>query len=68
MDKFLANQRDIQQEYPGAELVFAVNEADFVEELKQLIKSFGEKGGVAFGWQYGARYDDRLQKEVPLKH
>jgi len=46
MNKFLANQRDIQQEYPGAELVFAVNEADFVEELKQLINSSGVRADV----------------------
>jgi hypothetical protein len=46
MNKFLANQRDIQQEYPRSELVFAVNEADFVEELKQLINSCGVKGKV----------------------
>ncbi len=46
MDKFLANQRDIQQEYPGSELVFAVNEADFVEELKQLINSSGVRANV----------------------
>lgn len=41
IDKFLANQKEIQRQYRGSRLVFAVNEADFVEELKQLINSCG---------------------------
>lgn len=46
IDKFLDNQKEIQREYPGSELVFAVNEADFVEELKQLINSSGVRADV----------------------
>ena len=46
IDKLLANQKEIQQEYPGSELVFAVNETDFVEELKQLINSSGVRANV----------------------
>lgn len=46
IDKLLANQKEIQREYPGSELVFAVNEADFVEELKQLINSSGVRADV----------------------
>jgi hypothetical protein len=46
IDKFLANQKEIQREYPGSELVFAVNEADFVEELKQLINVSGVRADV----------------------
>lgn len=46
IDKFLANQKDIQREYPGSELVFAVNETDFVAELKQLIDSYDVKADV----------------------
>ena len=46
IDKLLADQKEIQQEYPGSELVFAVNETDFVEELKQLINSSGVRANV----------------------
>jgi len=33
IDKFLANQKEIQQNYPSSELVLATEENDFVEEL-----------------------------------
>lgn len=46
IDKFLANQRDIQLAYPSCELVLATNEADLVEELRQLLVSWGLKGKV----------------------
>lgn len=41
LDKFLANQKEIQREYSQSRLVLAVNEPDFVEELKQLLNSCG---------------------------
>ena len=39
IDKFLANQKEIQRGYPSSELVLATAEADFVAELQQLISS-----------------------------
>ena len=33
LQKFLSNQRDIQECYPGTQLVLATNEADFIEDL-----------------------------------
>jgi len=34
LDKSLANQKEIQKNYPSSELVFATSEPDFVKELE----------------------------------
>ena len=39
LEKFLANQKEIQQRYPPSELVLATVEHDFAEELE---KTLGE--------------------------
>ena len=46
IDKFLANQKEIQQDYPSSELLLATNEPDYVEELGRFIKLGGVKGRV----------------------
>jgi hypothetical protein len=46
IDKLLANQKEIQREYPSSELVLATNEGDFVQELERLLSHWGLKGGV----------------------
>jgi hypothetical protein len=46
LDKFLANQKEIQQNYPSSELVFATNENDFGEELKSQLSFWGVRGEV----------------------
>jgi len=46
LDKFLANQREIQLVYPSSELVLATNEADFAEELENLLNLWSLKGKV----------------------
>jgi len=46
LDKFLANQQQIQRNYPSSELVLATNERDFIEELKGLLGSRGLRGEV----------------------
>lgn len=38
LDKFLANQREIQQAYPDCRMVLATDEPDFVAELEEQIK------------------------------
>lgn len=48
LQKFLSNQRDVQQCYPGIQLVLATNEADFIEELNGLINNYQLKGKVIF--------------------
>jgi hypothetical protein len=42
--KFLANQKEIQRNYPSCELVLATNEADFCNELNELLHSYGLRG------------------------
>jgi len=44
LDKFLANQKEIQQNYPASALVLATEEDDFIEELERLLSSWGLKG------------------------
>lgn len=39
MDKFLANQQQIQLNYPSSELVLATSEAGFIEELEGFLAS-----------------------------
>jgi hypothetical protein len=46
LDKFLANQREIQRNYPSSEMVLATNESDFIEELEGLLGSWGLRGEV----------------------
>jgi hypothetical protein len=46
LDKFLSNQREIQQAYPDCSLVLATDEPDFVAELKEQIDRYQLKGEV----------------------
>ena len=46
LERFLANQKEVQQRYPSSELVFATAEGDFVPELEALIVSWGLRGRV----------------------
>ncbi|MFC2039182.1 glycosyltransferase family A protein [Chloroflexota bacterium] len=46
LDKFLANQKEIQQDYPSSELVLATVEDDFAEELEKLLPLYGIRGSV----------------------
>jgi len=49
LDKFLANQREIQRAYPDCELVLATEEADFVAELREQIARYYLRGdAIAF--------------------
>ncbi len=46
LDKFLANQREIQRAYPGCELVLATDEPDFVADLEEQLKRHQLRGKV----------------------
>ena len=46
LDKFLSNQREIQQVYPGCCLVMATDEPDFVNELQEQINLYRLRGEV----------------------
>ncbi len=46
LDKFLTNQQEIQQAYPGCTLILATDEPDFVAELKQQVDHYRLKGEV----------------------
>lgn len=46
IDKFLANQKEIQQNYPQSELVLATEENDFVEELEKRLSYYELRGRV----------------------
>ena len=46
LDKFLANQREIQRAYHDCRLVMATDEPDFVDELEEQIKRHHLKGEV----------------------
>ncbi|MBN1191254.1 MAG: glycosyltransferase family 2 protein [Dehalococcoidales bacterium] len=46
LDKFLANQKEIQDEYISSELVLTTSNEDFAAELEQSLASFGIKGRV----------------------
>jgi len=48
LDKFMLNQKEIQQNYPSSELVLATNENDFGEELKSQLSFWGIRGKVIF--------------------
>lgn len=46
LDRFLANQKEIQQKHPSSELVLATVEHDFADELEALLSSLGISGKV----------------------
>jgi hypothetical protein len=46
LDKFLANQKEIQGQYPACELVLTTSAADFVRELEQALVNRGLRGRV----------------------
>ena len=46
IDKFLANQKEIQREYPMSELVLTTCEIDFVDDLKKYLDSWDLRGKV----------------------
>ena len=46
LDRFLANQKEIQQKSPSSELVLATVEHDFADELEALLSSLGIRGKV----------------------
>jgi len=46
IDKFLANQKEIQQDYPSSELILATCENDFTGELESLLSFWHLKGRV----------------------
>ena len=46
LDKFLANQQEIQQVYPACTLVLATDEPDFVAELEEQVSHYHLKGEV----------------------
>ena len=46
LDKFLADQREIQTAYPRCRLVLATNEPDFVEELREQLRLHFLRGEV----------------------
>jgi hypothetical protein len=49
LDRFLANQREIQQAYPGCALILATEEPYFVTELKEQIDRYNLRGeAIAF--------------------
>jgi hypothetical protein len=48
IEKFLSNQKQIQDNYPLSELILATSEYDFVRELECLLTSFKLSGSVLF--------------------
>ena len=48
LDKFLANQQQIQRDYPSSEIILATNERDFIEELEGLLGARGLRGEGVF--------------------
>ena len=48
LDKFLENQKDIQNNFIGSELVIATDEINFLEELKNHFKKYNLKGDVIY--------------------
>jgi hypothetical protein len=49
LDRFLANQHEVQTAYPGCRLVLATDEPDFVAELKEQIRLHSVRGDVIAG-------------------
>lgn len=48
IEKFLSNQKQIQNNYPSSELILATSAYDFVGELEGLLNSFSLNGSVLF--------------------
>ena len=48
IDKFLSNQKQIQQSYPSSELILATSEHDFIKELESLLSFWKLRGTVLF--------------------
>ena len=48
VDKFLSNQKQIQQSYPLSELILATSEHDFIKELESLVSFWKLRGTVLF--------------------
>ena len=48
LDKFLSNQKQIQQSYPSSELILATSEYDFIKELERLVSFWKLRGTVLF--------------------
>lgn len=46
LDKFLANQKEIQRNYPSSELIFATEQEDYIKELENSLRSYGVRGKV----------------------
>ncbi len=46
VDRFLYNQKQIQQSYPSSELIMATSEYDFVKELEGIISSWKLRGTI----------------------
>lgn len=46
LDLFLANQREVQQIYPGCRLILATEEPDYVAELKTLLGKYNLNGEI----------------------
>ena len=46
LDKFLANQQEIQRAYPGCMLVIATDEPDFVAELREQVAQYSIKADI----------------------
>ena len=48
LDKFLENQKQIQEDYPSSELVLAAPEQDFIKELEEHLNFWKLKSEVLF--------------------
>ncbi len=46
LDKFLSNQKQIQQTYPSSELILATSEYDYIKELESLVSFWKLRGTV----------------------
>jgi hypothetical protein len=46
IDKFLENQKEIQNNYPSSELVLATEQKDFIEELRGMLRRWDVRGTV----------------------
>lgn len=46
LNKFLENQKEIQDDYPDSELIIATDEPDFITELREKLETYGIKGSI----------------------
>jgi hypothetical protein len=60
-DRFLHNQQEIQEVYPGCKLILATDEVDYVAELKQEIERYGLKAEVI---TYETKKPDYAQSRI----